>query len=71
MSTYFLGLWGFAFKNWVISREMPWILVHAGKINAEDLKYRYCIKKDALQERGYENLSRGVITFCLILIWWK
>lgn len=60
LAAYFLGVWGFAYKNWVISREMPKILVEVGKMNAKDLQCRYCIKMDWLSERGYKNLSRSI-----------
>ena len=47
---YWNGVWHFAFKNWVISREMPPILVQAGFLEQNQLA---CICIPPMRERGY------------------
>jgi len=47
-----MGIWFFSFKNWVISREMPRVLLENG-----GAKVSYCIPLDKISERGYDKIK--------------
>ena len=51
-SLYFLGIWFFTFKNWVISREMPRVLLENG-----GGRVRFCIPLDWLNEGSYKKIN--------------
>ena len=66
-SAYFIGIWSFAFKNWVTSREIPKILTGMAILKEEEVKKVYCIPLEKMNERSYTKLYwsvSGTIVFC-------
>ena len=46
------GTWVFAFKNWVIAREMPKLLLQLGFLKDEEVSTQKCCSE--LSEKGYK-----------------
>jgi len=55
-----IGIWQFAFENWIVSRELPKILHKQGILTQENLTGKFLISLDKLDEKAYSLIQRIV-----------
>lgn len=51
--SFTLIIWYFSFNNWIVSREMPKMLLERDILTAENLKGKYCIPLEKIDEKSY------------------